>query len=194
MSKVSPKICALLLTVFTLAVSILPLPHSQKVWKHTGNVSNLVFPLMAGVCAYKKADLPRYVVMQAAAMGTVKIGKSAYGKEEINRRPNGHHRGYVSGHSQFTATSVMYLTLNKCHQSKWNGVLHYITALTGYSRVGANAHFPIQAVRGIIVGYLSVLIFSRRRTKMLALFVRDLVSDVVKLSNKGYSKIKNILG
>jgi len=157
--------CAIAMTVFTLAVNLLPMPTSKEIWKHTGNVSNLVMPIMAGVCAHKKGDLPRYIATQAAGMSIVKLAKNGFGKSELNRRPNGGSRGVVSGHSQFTATSVMYLTMNRCHEAKWNWVLHYVTALSGYSRVGANAHSPIQAIRGIIIGYLVVYIFNFKRVR-----------------------------
>ncbi len=159
--------CAVAMTVFTLLVNLLPMPTSKEIWKQTGNLSNLVMPIMAGVCAHKKGDLPRYIVTQASGMAIIKAAKNGYGKQEINRRPNGGSRGVVSGHSQFTATSVMYMTMNRCHEAKWNWVLHYVTALTGYSRVGANAHSPIQAIRGIIIGYLVVFIFNFKRLKRI---------------------------
>jgi len=117
---VKVKICAVVMTVFTLLVNLLPMPTSKEIWKQTGNLSNLVMPIMAGVCAHKKGDLPRYIVTQAAGMSIVKLAKNGFGKSEINRRPNGGSRGVVSGHSQFTATSVMYMTMNRCHEAKWN--------------------------------------------------------------------------
>jgi len=116
------------MTVFTLLVNLLPMPTSKEIWKQTGNLSNLVMPIMAGVCAHKKGDLPRYIVTQASGMAIIKAAKNGYGKQEINRRPNGGSRGVVSGHSQFTATSVMYMTMNRCHEAKWN---YYYRLLSG---------------------------------------------------------------
>lgn len=155
--------CAL---VCIIAASIVIV--DQFVPRRIGDHFQIALPLAGLACAVSSGQamvyLGRYAVLEVALTGF----KEGLGTQAVNLRPDGHTRGFPSGHTA-AATFGASALVHSCLRASPIGKLVAATAagFTGGSRIQAGKHYPFQVLFGAIFGWgaqvLPLRWFARRR-------------------------------
>ncbi|OJY31949.1 MAG: hypothetical protein BGP11_10335 [Rhodobacterales bacterium 65-51] len=122
----------------------------------TGDALQVILPVMAGVCAIQQHRTADFV---AGAVTTELVThglKAATRSSSIGRRPNGHDRGFPSGHTSMAFFGATSLARDCWRDRPVAGALAFGAAtLVGVSRVKADQHTVGQVLAGALVGYLA---------------------------------------
>jgi len=144
---------------------------------HLAFFAGLALIAQAGDGVETAGDVLQYVLPAAAAgmtlayrdgEGALQFGESAattlvatYGlKYAINeRRPNGGHQSFPSGHSSISFSSAEFI--RKRYGWEYGVPSYALASFVAYSRVEARQHYAHDVIAGAAIGILSSYIFTR---------------------------------
>ena len=147
-----------LLGVFTLGLAMVPRSHALDGIETTGDVLQYVLPAAAAGLTLAYRD----------GQGALEFGESAgvtlaatfalkYGINE--KRPNGGHQSFPSGHASISFSSAEFM--RKRYGWEYGIPAYTAASFVAYSRVEARQHHPHDVVAGAAIGIASSFIFTR---------------------------------
>jgi membrane-associated phospholipid phosphatase len=144
-----------------LILSIWPIQSAccRDYLKDAGDVLEIAMPASAaGVTLYKK-DFKGFVQFAEAFAATFLVTEGLkYTVKET--RPNGGSHSFPSGHTSAAFCAASYLDIR--YGDPWGMPAYVLAAITGWSRIESNNHYPWDVAAGAVVGVASNLIFTRR--------------------------------
>ncbi|WP_054304060.1 phosphatase PAP2 family protein [Gemmobacter sp. LW-1] len=147
--------CALTLAA-CLGLSAPVMAQDKTGLERTGDALQVILPAMAGVCAIRQQRTANFVAGLATTELVTQGLKTATRDSRIGRRPNGHDRGFPSGHTSMAFYGATSLARDCWRDSPVAGALAFGAAtLVGVSRVKADQHTVGQVLAGALVGYLA---------------------------------------
>ena len=144
---------------FSQAVAGEPIPH-------TGDVLQWLIPATGFAATYLHDDPEgrrQFLPSMLTAFGATTVMKYAVNE----RRPNGGHLSFPSGHTSSAFQGAAFL--QQRYGWKWGIPAFAAAAYTGWSRVELKAHYPHDVFAGAAIGILSSYVFTTRYCKDVAL-------------------------
>lgn len=127
--------------------------------ENAGNVLEVALPAAAlGVSAYKK-DL-KGILQLAEAFAVTEIVTEGLKYTVKETRPNGGSQSFPSGHTSAAFCGAAFLDVR--YGEAWGVPAYVLAAITGWSRIESNNHFPWDVAAGAVIGVAGNLIFTRR--------------------------------
>jgi membrane-associated phospholipid phosphatase len=143
-----------------ISILLLQSAYCRDYLEDAGNVLQIALPAAAaGATAYKK-DL-KGLIQLAEAFALTEIVTQGLKYTVRETRPNGGDRkSFPSGHTSAAFCAASYLDMR--YGGEWGVPAYALAAITGWSRIESNNHYPWDVAAGAVIGVASNLIFTRR--------------------------------
>jgi membrane-associated phospholipid phosphatase len=148
-------------TILALIISLWPIQtaYSRDYLRDAGDVLEIAMPISAAAATLYKKDFKGFVQFAEAFAATLLVTEGLkYTVRET--RPNGGSNSFPSGHTSAAFCAASYLDIR--YGTPWGMPAYVLAALTGWSRIESNNHYPWDVAAGAIIGVASNLIFTRR--------------------------------
>lgn len=143
----------------------------QSAWcrdylEDAGNVLQIALPVAAlGATAYKK-DL-KGLIQLAEAFAVTEIVTQGLKYTVRETRPNGGSHSFPSGHTSAAFCGASYLDMR--YGDTWGVPAYVLAAITGWSRIESENHYPWDVAAGAVIGMVSNCIFTKRHISNIKL-------------------------
>jgi membrane-associated phospholipid phosphatase len=154
--------------IIMLIMSVLPMQSAcgRDYLEDAGNVLQIALPVSAlGVTACKRDLKGLFQLAEAFAVTEIVTQGLKYTVRET--RPNGGSLSFPSGHTSAAFCSASYLDIR--YGEAWGVPAYVLAAVTGWSRIESNNHYPWDVAAGAIIGVASTMIFTRQQIKNVRL-------------------------
>jgi len=151
------KSMAIMMLTFTL--SLIQSAFCRDYLEDAGNVLQIALPAAAlGATVYKK-DLPGLIQL-AEAFAATEILTEGLKYTVKETRPNGGGMSFPSGHTSAAFCGAAFIDMR--YSESWGLPAYGLAAITGWSRIESENHFPWDVAAGAVIGLASNLIFTRK--------------------------------
>ncbi len=137
--------------IFSLIIIFCPVSRAlaKSALGETGDLVQMLLPFGAGICSIAKQDkLGIKQLIYTSAITTAVMGAL---KVTVNeRRPNGGHHSFPSGHTTISFASSTYLW--KRYGPEYGIPASLLAGFVGYSRVKTKAHYLHDVLAGAALG------------------------------------------
>jgi membrane-associated phospholipid phosphatase len=159
------KKTVILLTMI-LSFGLMQSAYCRDYLQLAGDVLEVAMPAGAlGLSAYKK-DL-KGILQLAEAFATTLVVTDGLKYAVKEKRPNGGTMSFPSGHASASFCAASYLDIR--YGDPWSVPSYALAALTAWSRIESDNHYPWDVAAGAIIGVASNLIFTRNNVKNVRL-------------------------
>jgi membrane-associated phospholipid phosphatase len=147
------------LSAFLVCACVALPAFSRDYLEDAGNVLQIALPVAAlGATIYKKDLKGFFQLAEAFAVTEILTQGIKYTVRET--RPNGGKHSFPSGHTSAAFFGASYLDIR--YGETWGVPAYILAAITGYSRIESENHYPWDVAAGAIIGVAGNLIFTRR--------------------------------
>lgn len=134
--------------------------------EHYGDRLQYALPLVGAFCSVGNKEFSEYATRALLGFSAVHITKNGLGKIEFNKRPNGGHRGFPSGHTAAATYGASYVVRACARRIPLLGPIAIAgAAYTGGSRIESGWHNTFQVVAGVLYGLFFDLSFRSARSR-----------------------------
>jgi membrane-associated phospholipid phosphatase len=147
--------------MLSLIIYIWPIQsaYCRDYLKDAGDVLQVALPAAAAGATLYKKDFKGFVQFaEAFALAEIVTQGLKYTVRET--RPNGGTMSFPSGHASSAFCGAAFLDMR--YGEAWGVPAYVLAALTGWSRIESDNHYPWDVAAGAIIGVASNLIFTRR--------------------------------
>jgi membrane-associated phospholipid phosphatase len=147
--------------ILPLILSLWPVQsaYSRDYLEDAGNVLEVALPAAALCVSACKKDL-KGMLQLAEAFAVTEIVTQGLKYTVRETRPNGGAHSFPSGHTSAAFCGAAYLDIR--YGDTWGVPAYALAALTGWSRIESENHYPWDVAAGAVIGVASNLIFTRR--------------------------------
>jgi PAP2 superfamily len=154
--------------IVTLIMCICPtkFAYSRDYLKDAGDVLEIALPAAATGATVFKKDLKGFIQFAEAFGSTLAVTEGLkYTVRET--RPNGGSNSFPSGHASSAFCGATFIDMR--YDATWGVPAYVLAAITGWSRIESEEHFPWDVAAGAIIGVVSNAVFTKQNIQNVRL-------------------------